>query len=1254
MPDHVPLSSPTARSSVAPSSQRAGDIAPIVRTLESVRRRAWVLLLVGGLAGIVGIAGVTVWTAGVIDFYLRGPMTLRLGLLIAAIAGLWVLVRRRLGPVVTFRPTLTELALRIEGTQEAARAGLRGVLASGLELAGRAPDAGTDGARAGLAVDEALARFEKSRAAAQVLRLNSTSRALGLALVLILPGLVIAAWKPALAGIGLERILMPWTDAAWPKRTALADATGLLAHSSRASLPVRAVVKHVYGEGYTPDVWVRFRTVVDGVAGAWRRELLTPQGRTATSPDGSLEGDLVERLIEPGLGEAGRGASATSRVEMEYAFSSTDDQTEVQKIRLVEPPVIVRADVEVELPSYAVAPARAGGTAAAFVSGKQELAEGASIATVGTVLAGSRVTVRAGLNKPVAAPPTGTARLFSGEPPVDAQMSARGAEWTVGFTAERSTRLTLLPEDEFGISSPAETVVSLTVLPDQPPSAAVLTPAQDEGVLPTASVGVVGEGRDDVALAWASVEYQLIRGAAGSQGAPGAGEPAATLANSADRPGESGLGIGTESRVEATLKLESLGAKAGDEVVLKALAKDVFSRAGAEHEAVASSPRRLLVISEAQLIEQVQSELAAVRDSAIRLDRDQEDLTKRAAQQTTGQQESAQRSITQRLAPPAELVERLSQRIERNGLTDRALSGMLKDAAETLRAAAEDSQKAAEDLSRADRKTAAGEDPAGDAAQARKDQDQVRDELGRVVGMLDRGQDSWTVRREVQRLLGQQKELLDQTREAGKATAGKAGENLTPQEREKLSALAQKQQDLSSRTEAAIDSLEQRARALEKSDPGQSAAMKQAAQQAREQKVTPSQRQAAQAINENRTRSANELQEQAAKALEQMLQKFDQSEKQRDEALRRVLAQLVEQIGALVGQQQAAVQALADAGANPGGKGLDAGMIALRGATLGLADSVREGARGARAIAQPLESAAESQDRAISELRGHSPSAENTRVHEQASLSRLNEALDLARKLEDQAGERDQGRQRGELLEAYRSALEEQSVVAVETGPLVGNALDRRQRATARALGEREEALRGTLAELRKKNGDIDQTVVFSYAHDQLDVMLKRSGDSLRAGAASKGVQRDQSSAIALLKSLVQALASNPQVDPFREGADEGADEQQGGGGGGGGGKPPKLIPEIAELQGLRGLQEIAGARTKAASESGADATAEEIGDLQKFQRELADKAKQLVDRLNNPEGDKPAPGEGDPGREEPPKEPSRPEDPATNKQGAG
>src|SRR5262249_51858283 len=153
------------------------------------------------------------------------------------------------------------------------------------------------------------------------------------------------------------------------------------------------------------------------------------------------------------------------------------------------------------------------------------------------------------------------------------------------------------------------------------------------------------------------------------------------------------------------------------------------------------------------------------------------------------------------------------------------------------------------------------------------------------------------------------------------------------------------------------------------------------------------------------------------------------------------------------------------------------------------------------------------------------------------------------------------------LRKVYREALEQQVGLKGETDPFIGKAVDRRDRMKVRGLGERQETLRTSLDELRKKTQELTEASVFDYAHKRLDQAASTAGKKLRAGQADRAVARNQESAVRILMSLVQALDDQAKKDDeFRE------DQNSGGGGGAGGGQKPPLIPPLAELRLLRSM----------------------------------------------------------------------------------
>lgn len=171
----------------------------------------------------------------------------------------------------------------------------------------------------------------------------------------------------------------------------------------------------------------------------------------------------------------------------------------------------------------------------------------------------------------------------------------------------------------------------------------------------------------------------------------------------------------------------------------------------------------------------------------------------------------------------------------------------------------------------------------------------------------------------------------------------------------------------------------------------------------------------------------------------------------------------------------------------------------------------------------------------------------------------------------------------------------------------MGAELTRRDRAVVRGIGERQDAVRARLVELRDQTEGLADTIVVEYAHSRLESATSAAAQRLRAGEADTTVTRNQAAAVRLLRSLVEALNEAQQERDFRE------QEQDSGGEGGAqsGGSPP-LIPPIAELRILREMQQEAADWTR---ELDADVRPDpgEKARLVELQRELATRGEALV-----------------------------------------
>lgn len=1216
--------------------------------LRSVRAQARAQLILTRVAMLVAaLAGATL-LVGLADFVLRFPTALRAIFWLFGAAGLGMVIWRLLLPAARFNPSLTEIALRMERIESKRDPSVVGTLASALELA-RNPSPSTQETASAI-----LDRLDVRARATQILDPRKLFRAMAALVLVLAPLAAVSVARPELSRVGVVRVLAPWADAQWPKRTRVADATGVVAHPLTKALPLRAVVQLRSGLVGNAEVRVGYRVLVDDqVTGAVRRAVLTPQGRTAkgeTAGRGTIEGELHERLLDPAsLTPPGWDARRADRgLILEYRFETLDDQTPWERVALVQPPALTSASARVTLPEYArdVAPAM-------FVRGEADLGDGRDgRANLGPILGGSRVELSLTLNRalpfdggatpnasstfPVTLDPESAralaTRTLAGLEPQDVESMTivDASHWQLTLVPKDSRRMGVVLTDANGITSDEDAALRLELMADRAPSALVVAPAQDEFVLATAEAGIEGDARDDVALADARLDAVLARPPAGSPGAPAepVGDPialtkaafaAADLGDAhAEQPDR------TAVRLAHTLLLSSIEVKPGDEVRVIASATDVLG-------ATAVSPvRTLRIISEAELFEQIQRDLAGVRQAAQRLEREQaavasatQDLAQKPAQDPSSAGDAAkqadkQDALSRRIDPLKGLLDRLSDRLERNRPQDSAMSDVLESAKEMVGRAQQESSKATDALDRAAK--GSPEERAAQARNAQQDQSDVQDALIELAQMLDQGQESWAIRRTLERMLTEQQQVQSQTAAAQAQTQGKRPEELSSQERADQERLAQRQEQLAQRTADAAEDLEKRAEQLQQSDQAQAQTMREVAQQIRRQQIAEKQRDASEQINQNQNAAAQQNQQQASDGLKQALKEFDKNQQRRDEALRRLLADVMQTLDSLIARQETELASLGRVMSGTGAaKGLDVPMIDLNRATLALADRIESEKAAGPKILEAIDAASQAQGDAIASLRLASPDLGEADANERASLSKLREARDEAQKQDEQAEQRDVERQRAELRDAYRAALERAVAAQADVKPLldrdpVDRELNRRERTQARQIGTSLGELRQSLAELREKTSELGESALFNYAHQRLDQVLDAATTPLNAGEAPRSIRPDIDATVRVLTSLVAALDSDEnRNDEFRE------EESSGGGGNGGGqGGQQPLVPPIAELRLLKMMQQEALERTRAATNP---ASGERLDDVARLQQDLAERGRKLIEQMSSQGG---------------------------------
>ncbi len=1122
------------------------DLITRISRVRGVLRRT---VVEAGVSSVIAIVVPAIMVAALLDFALRLPSAVRAVMLLAGLVWLGLAIRRRVWSAIRFRPTLVDVALRVEAVEPP----LAGRLASGIDfvqsgVADRSP-------LAARAVREVATRLG-AVSMESIARTGPAHLLLAAALVVMTLAATITVWRPDDASIAARRLFLPFGDARWPARTeVVSDLDPELVHPRGEPLALSASL--LKGDPESTRVSVRMRRIRDGVGDAWRTLVLAPQSS-----------GRFERIVE------------TDADEVEYIFETDDWETVTGRVRLVPAPAVAASRIVVNAPAYAsrIAPLEA------------ELGSGTDRRSrIGrAVLAGSTATLELELERALPID-----RRDDGE--VDPAFTAavismpRGSEstprltvdpasptlWTISWTLDQGGDLGIELQDEHGLRNLDPIRFRVDTVPDRAPSVTIVDPAVDRAVTAVATVPIEAEAQDDVGLARVRIDAAVRR---------------AGVVSSTTMIDELAID-GDDSVVtrRAALELSTLGVEVGDDVEIVAIAGDQRP----DSDPVRSAARRLRIVAESTLVEQLQGGLAAVRRDALRMDDDQARIE--SGVRDGGSDRSRVREqdrLGDRIEGARDTIEAIRERQQENRIDDEILDEVLDQAESLLDAAARASERAVASLDRAaaarEREAEAertgdpqaADDAAAEAGRAEREsaeaQREVRDELTDLAATLDRGEDAWVVSRRIEQLAEDLAALQQRTGDLAERTMGRGREDLTADERRELDDVAREQSELADRAEELVDELDRRADAMEQADPIESEGLREAAQEARREGLEERMREAEQGARENRLQQAGAAQQQAAEALERMQETIEEARKARVDELKRRMDSLVESLQALIAAGEDEIIALARVNGPEDASGVAAraeAMIRLQRNTLAVA---AEAMVADERIGRVVGRASEHQAAAIGDLRQAPPDLDAARDSEERGLASLREALQLAEEAAEDLAQQQADAARAQLLAAYRTILETQAGIKVETeriAPADGERLDRRGLVAARRLATDEERIGESLSDVRTEFTAVEDSLVFSMTHRHLDRWVAEVATRLRDGRPDAATTARQAMIIEAIGGLVEALDREQQApdDPF------GQQEQAGGAGGEQDGQqgdqPQPLIPPIAELKMLRTIQ---------------------------------------------------------------------------------
>jgi hypothetical protein len=1215
-PDH-PAAEPAGR----------GGTPPAVRSVQRLATAARALAIASALAalGVLVLVGFAV--AASLDAMLRFPMPVRV-ILLAVIAVLVAIdLRRFVLPALRFRPSAVELALRVERK----RPELSGRLASAVEF----EESGL--ARRSALAARAVADLEERARGMDlrgVLRVRPAITRVGAVLALAAAGVLFAAFEANSASIAARRIFLPWTDAAWPARTAV---EGLIASDGvlPRGKPVALRARLTKGDAVRERVFARYRVwPVDGSEGrapAWNEVALSRQ------PSGEFE-----RLVDA---DGGR---------IEVVFLSSDAETELLGIRLVDPPRIVRAAATITAPDYArsvlgertedLGDGRdARGTPRGSILEKSEVVIDFELSRELPLLETESSFLATGVVVPsesgdataeaVQEPDTGSIALVPMRDPADPR------RWSVRFLLVDAARIEVDLVDLDGIRQTDPCVFAFDAVDDRPPSAALVEPMQDESILPDARVLMRADARDDIELRDAGIEIAVRVG--------GGSTESMQFEERAESSGADG-----SSSLERTLDVARLSPKPGDSLVLRAFAEDQLVGAsvdGSPRERTRSAQRVLRIVTEEEFERQLRSTLASTRREAMRIDERQA----RARESTEGEQvdpglASAQASVTEGVARLRESVEEIRRRIERNRQGDGSLAEIVRQAEELASVAEARSAEASEAVTQLERAGAARADrpesgaaddgsERGSDAEATQDQgdlrreiarrqDEVRAELEDLVALLDRDEDAWIARRRLETLASEVQRLAREAGQAAQRSSGESREELSPDARAELDELSSRMDRAADDVEKTVNDLRERAELLKGNDAAQADGLEAAARETEDGRVREQVDRAAEEAAQNRLEQSRGSLEQASEALARALAAMEEDRKVRARELARMMEELVDSIRRLLAEAESRGAELARVPSDDGDQARSSrdplavsyGTISQN--TRGVAADARTRSRESARAARLLETAATSLGAVASRLRSEEFMQADAVGASDAAVRALEEALAEAERLAQRAEEQAEAERREELVAKYRAILERQVTVRSLVERVVpddARDLTRRETVESRRLSTVQEEIRSDVAGMIEAEQELREAEVFVEMHDVIDMALSDARERLAAGRPRDALAPAQD-AVEAISAIVAALddaAASDDEDRFGE---QQAGEEQSGGGSGG--APSGAVPPAAEVRLLMSMQEALVGRTRRLDEQAAgladSVRAGGIAELAARQRRILDLGLRLADKI--------------------------------------
>lgn len=1149
------------------------DIAPetrrLIDALSMVRRRLRAKLVFGGLVRLLAVVALALIGGVALDWGLRLPGLVRLTLTLVLLIYAGVVIWRRIALPILHPVSLTEIAVRVQEHFPEFDRGLAGAV----EFVQQGTDASTTLTRRAIDRAAEIVRhvpIRESLAGRLPRRVRVAASVAAVALVAISFGAT--SWLRT----GIVRFVDPLGPHEWPRRVDIhaetSDQIVALGESVMCGMEV------VRGDSR------RLRPVV-----VTRDE----QGLMTRVP--------MQRGADRRYHHRFEGVTTPFTYWFEAGDAST--RSRPSRVRLVERPAVRTCEMSVHPPPYVQ---------------RDEPTRHALDERPVTVVEGSHVVVHV----------TTAAALHTDEPGAGAWIGIGDERfpmqpfdamtWTFERDASASFAFTVQLKDvvsgqAFENRDPA--VYRVEVALDRKPTVSLMEPSPVLEVTPDADVSLVAVAEDDLGVSTMTLSAD-----------DGAGPlpPVDLLADTTETATPEGI----ERNCSYVWPLSPLGLSPGQVVTYSIEVTDNFDLAGQKHQPVRSRDGRLKVISPDELTDRVAEQLKFIgrsieraRDEQSSIRADLQDAAEAVAEEGpldpadieslmqigSGQQRLA--AQTRRLAGQLSGVART---LAQNHIKDAALRDQVGRIEATLQNVADGPMtKAAEQTDRARTDPDAMHRQEA-VASADELQQSATETLDRVLRELDQWNSLQDVARKTRDLLDRQQRLRQSTARLSAETIGKQPEQLTDEQRARLTANADAQQRLSSDVSDLLEAIPQLADQVRKDDVASADALVAAEQSARSSLIVDRMQSAANAIRGNRGAEAELEQRAIEDGLSEMIAGLESRQARMLAELKKKLEDAEKLIRELVEGQRVlweSTTALAADAAPAAVRDLAPPQELLSRRTRMVGRQLA-GARETALIAERLKEAVPPMQRAADQLGdGYRDDA----VPEQlGAIDALNAALDMLLE-QKEAAEREAAKQSLlELRDALVAVRDAQVKIAEDVGASVKvfmqtGRLGRRDIREVRKLAARERDVIDETAAVKERVG---KTVVYDFAVSALIEDMGSAADRLDARNVSEETGEVFDDLVVQLDQLIAALIEEGNMRP---------DDQFAEGGGAGGGQQAgkkSPVPTLAELRLLRTLQVQINARTQKLAKTmvGQRATedmlkrAEDVGRRQQAVHELTEK----------------------------------------------